>query len=167
MTRRVLGLNTNIECLTFVICQKKTFWTISTFCLPLCSEEESGYGIMQTLKGCDQILCGSLCSWLCAACPLIVSSNNMLSPPRDRLQHKNMPPSAAFPAKKMRRNQFFFCHFCILYLMGHLSDLYGREGHLCRISDGAWLPPNSVTQLQLGEPLKSHNFQFQSKGPLT
>ena len=54
--------NTNIECLTFVICQKKTFWTISTFCLPLCSEEESGYGIMQTLKGCDQILCGSLYS---------------------------------------------------------------------------------------------------------
>ena len=69
------------------------------------------------------------------ACLLIVSSNNMLSPPRDRLQHKNMPP--ARPSRqKSRVATSFFGHFCGFVPDGPLVWLIWLEGHLCRISHG-------------------------------
>ena len=69
------------------------------------------------------------------ACPLIVSSNNMLSPPRDRLQHKNMPPERP-SRQKSRVATSFFGHFCGFVLDGPLVWLIWLEGHLCRISHG-------------------------------
>ena len=71
------------------------------------------------------------------ACPLIVSSNNMLSPATRQVATQEYAAKVAFPAKKPRPVFFFLLAndpaaifaFCT-YLMGHLSDLYGR-GDIC------------------------------------
>ena len=70
------------------------------------------------------------------ACPLIVSSNNMLSPATRQVATQEYAAGAAFLGKKCRGQFFFHANdpaaifaFCT-YLMGHLSDLYGR-GDIC------------------------------------
>ena len=63
------------------------------------------------------------------ASPLIVSCNNMLAPATQQLA---TPEYSAFQAKRPSLQVFLAddCHFCILYLIGHLSNVYGR-GDIC------------------------------------
>ena len=63
------------------------------------------------------------------ACPLIVSCNNMLASATQQLA---TPEYSAFQAKRPTLQVFLAndCHFCILYLIGHLSNVYGR-GDIC------------------------------------
>ena len=70
------------------------------------------------------------------ACPLIVSSNNMLSPATRQVATQEYAARPAFPAKNAATSFFLLANdpaaifaFCT-YLMAHLSDLYGK-GDIC------------------------------------
>ena len=96
------------------------------------------------------------------ACPLIVSSNNMLSPPRDRLQHKNMPPERPSRQKSRVATSFFrpFLRFCTRW--STCLTYMARGTSVQNITWLDWLPGAALFR-SLNSSQKSHNFQFKSK----